>query len=455
MNPDDPIPNIWATWDKTRPCTVPPEYEWTLYLYGAKPVPRAKAKRLAGPAREDSLPSLSDSGVRNDVERSSIMVATAFRAIRSVDESFSVHDAKEVTEEHYVAQFAALLAARKPEFNCASFEALCKLALRQFATKWAIRVVRNRPESGDAPLTGADGDSVTLFGLIGVEPDRLTPTERDELNALFQRALADLPEDDKKFAEKFTPEGENTSPADEEPSLEVDELSPAMRHLRRHYKTARSMRERKAKSRAEERLQQLLKVHEQSESREGVVRIERAVLICVDDPTNRTLVTEHLLRRQSLDKLRKPRTKDKPEESADEVRYRFLRVVEAIFPVVDPERVRALELLPDKHRIPIRAAFFPPRPIEDVARSQEWKLTEAYLHIRSAIDDLRVLQTACENTKSPPGRQSLEKRAAALPSPARDLILRVLIAGESLSTVAALLNLSEDQAREILLAFLR
>jgi hypothetical protein len=212
---------------------------------------------------------------------------------------------------------------------------------------------------------------------------------------------------------------------------------------------AKSPAERKAESRARERFRLLLKIHEQTDYREGRRRIQRAILACIDDCDDRTLAEEHLLHRRSLDEL------CTPDQCGNPVRHRFLGLAERIFPVVDPERTRALDLLPAKHRAAIRTAFFPPHPIEDVAKSLGCSLCDAYIKLRDAINDLRILHGACEKSQSTTGKRYLEQDARAQSSPAKDLIVRVLILRQSLDDVAVPTELGREKARELLVQALK
>jgi DNA-directed RNA polymerase specialized sigma24 family protein len=406
--PDDEAPEAglqaWDNWDESRSCTEPSEREWTEHLYGLRPA-----------RRSGETPGLS------------IMTATAFRALRGLSDAFSTDDAAGAAQSHWLRRFRKLLAARAGAYDCRSFEALCKKDLRRFARRLGVqKLAEGKKLVFVSPIAGGDQEdyTVTLDDLGAVEPAKSSHRTRAELRALLERALQDLPAGDREICAAISIDSEELAEEDA---------------------TAGDDAERKASSRALRRYRALLLGHQATESAEGRRRIEKALHWCIDDEQDRKFAAAHLLEGKSLDQ---PKADEK---AMDKARFRFLGIVQEIVPVIDPERVRALDLLPDRHRSLVVAVFFRPRPLEEVAREQGWKLQDAYLRIRAALHELRVLLDACVRSDSAKGRASLEQLADSAARPGRFLIRRILIEHESLHLVAADYKLSEEQCRDSLL----
>ena len=397
-------------WDDLRSCREPSEEEWTRFLFGKRSGPR--------------------SANHPTVDFAARMTATTFNALNTLGHSFCMEDAWSFTFEHYSRRFKKLLKARKAEFNCLNFESLYRKDLRRFVRTLGYReIARRRKFLSVSPLSrGEEESGPTLDTLAGAAPSPLGDTEKVEIRSLFDRARADLPRQDRKIYPMFLPE----------PGASAPRRAPAQSEAKRQ-----------AASRAAKRFEALCRVHRETESEEGRLRILQAIFVCLADHQDSEFVEAHLFGGKSLAALKRAR------ESVDAVRFRFLRCIAHILPVIDPERVRAMDLLPERHRAPLAAVFFKLQPLEEVARAMGWERLEASIHLREALADLRVLHAACVSCRSPKGRAELEKLADSLARPGSVLIRRVLLGREAIEVVAPQFGLTAEEAREALLKSLK
>ena len=413
MNSPASITNVWETWEDSLPCLEPPPGDWATFLYGCKPT------------------ADSEADAHDTVDRWSKMTLIAFDVLKKMDRAFGMAEAWDVAQDHYERRFAKLLVKRKPKYNCKNFESYCWGNIERFARREGSLKIRERKKLLSVSTLSRDDDELTMDCLAGVAPSPIFDIENAETRSLFDRAESDLPANDRAICRRNPCESG-------EPSAKAP---------------AKGAAERKAASLMIKRRNALCLVLLQTESEDGRGRIRRAILYCIPDLEDGALAVAHLLDGKGLDDLRRA------DESSDNVRFCFLRAVNRMLPVIDPERLRAVDLLPDRHRKLIAEVFFKMRPVEDIAFEQVWTPAKAQVQIRIALADLRVLHTACVSSKSPKGVAELEKLADRVSRPGRFLIRRIVIGGESLPEVAVQYapqyHLTEDQTREELLKALK
>ena len=304
------------------------------------------------------------------------------------------------------------------------------MRMRWFAWRERSKFLRDRVITLSVnPLSQRDDESQLIMDdLVHTEPPALWDCEVMVSDCLWPRILADLPRSDRKFWQSRLSD-------DEMPTRGAE---PAM-----------SAAQRKASSRSDGRLRTLWVVHRQTGVGPDRDRLRRAIDICIADGEDSALAASHLLDGRGLDDLKRE------QESDDEVRFRFLRIANRFLPVIDPERVRALDLLPDRHRLPIDGVFFQKCSVEDRAIENGCALADGRGLLRPALAALRTLQVACGATGSPKGITMLEDCADRATRPSRFLIRRIIINGEFLHEVASQYRLAEDEARELLLRALQ